>query len=198
MLTPELTKDFWSYMQKEFGSSIVQKDEALLMEVAGSFLETLKIQNKEHFMKDFVTTLYKTIYIPFVIGDDKNDRWPLWNQIRVCVHEHQHIVQGNRDGWCEFGVRYTTSSSFRAGYEAEAFGSDLEMEFYRTGAIFDIGQRSSVLKDYGCSADDIDMAKQILTIRSEVVLQGAISNISTIKAIKWLDHYIPDLCFVNK
>lgn len=197
MLTSDLVKNFWLYMQKEFDSIIEQKDESFIMKLSATFLDVFHIQDKEIFMKNFVTTLYKTIYIPFHIGDDKDDHWLLWNQVRVCVHEHQHIVQGERDGWGEFGVRYTTSSSFRAGYEAEAFGCDMEMEFYRTGEIFDIDQRASILKGYSCSESDIDMVKQMLTMRADVVSQGVITNVSTIRAINWLDQFIPDLRFPN-
>lgn len=192
MLTPELTKAFWAYMQNEFGSSVEEKNDALVMEVAADLLAVLKIQDKEQFMKNFVTTLYKTIYIPFEIGVE-DDRWTLWNQVRVCVHEHQHIVQGERDGWVTFCSSYLTSSLCRAGYEAEAYGSDLEMEFWRTEDILDINQRVASLKSYGCSDEDIEQARQMLEIRADVVVQGVVANPSSIKAIAWLEENVPGL-----
>lgn len=194
MLTPELTKAFWAHMQNEFGSSVEEKNDAAVMEVAAALLDALNIQDKEHFMKDFVTTLGKVIYIPFEIGVVGPDsRWQLWNQVRVCVHEHQHVVQGEREGWVTFGSRYLTSSSFRAGYEAEAYGCDLEMEFWRTEDILDIGQRVSMLKDYGCKPEDIEQAKQMLTIRAGVVAQGVVENLASVKAITWLETNVPGL-----
>lgn len=196
MLTPELTKAFWAHMQSEFGSSVEEKNDALVMQAAAQLLDALKIQDKEQFMKDFVTTLFKTIYIPFKIGIE-DGRWSLWSQVRVCVHEHQHVIQGGRDGWPEFCSRYLTDSSFRAGYEAEAFGSDMEMEFWRQGTAFNISdfakERPWVLKSYGCSDADIEQAVQMLTIRAGVVSQGAVANPSTIKAIEWLEKNVPDL-----
>lgn len=192
MLTPQNVKDFWAYMQSRFGSVVVSKNESEVMRVAAALLDTLDIQDKETFMKNFVTTLGATVYIPFQIGMEEG-RWPLWGQVRVCVHEHQHILQGRRDGWLAFGSKYLTSSSFRAGYEAEAFGCDLEMEFWRTGQIIDIDQRASVLKSYGCSDADIDMVKQMLTIRAGVVGSGAVETRSAQIAIEWLETNVEEI-----
>lgn len=186
MITSQLVKDFWSYMQGVFGSCVEQKNEAAIMTIAAALLNTLKIQNKDQFMRGFVTTLYNTIYIPFEIGIN-DERWDLWDQICVCVHEHQHIEQGERDGWVTFVSRYLTSSSYRASYEAEAYGCNLEMEFWRTGKIIDIGARVSSLKNYGCKDDDIEMAKHILDFRAEVVSKGVVENKSSVTAIEWLD-----------
>lgn len=194
MLTSETTKNFWAYMQSEFGSSVEEKNNSAVMKAAAALLDVLDIQDKEQFMKDFVTTLYKTIYTPFKIGiEEPASRWSLWSQVRVCVHEHQHVVQGEREGWPTFCSRYLTSSSYRAGYEAEAYGCDLEMEYYKTGQILDIDQRVSMLKDYGCKDVDIEQAKQMLLLRSEIVKQGVVENMATVKAIDWLNTHVPDL-----
>lgn len=194
MITPELVKEFWAFMQNEFGSSVEEKNDALVMQVAAELLNVLDIQDKEMFMKSFVTTLYKTIYIPFEVGVEGPDgRWSLWGQIRVCVHEHQHIVQGERDGWPEFVARYLGSSSYRAGYEAEAYGCDLEMEYWRTGTIIDVDRRSATLKEYGCTPEDIEMAKQMMIIRSEVVSHGVVESVASTKAIEWLEAHVDGL-----
>lgn len=192
MLTPELTQTFWTRMQSEFGSSVEEKNQAAVMQAAAALLDLLDIQHKDRFMKDFVTTLYKTIYIPFKIGVE-DGRWDLWSQVRVCVHEHQHVVQGEREGWPVFCTRYLTSSSYRAGYEAEAFGCDMEMEFWRTGSILDIAQRCSVLRDYGCTTADIEMAEQMLNIRADVIKQGVIENQASVVAVAWLETNVSGL-----
>jgi hypothetical protein len=192
MLTDPSVRDFWAFMQKTYGSNAEQKSKSVLMNLVADVLGAAEFVNKDEFMKNFVTTLYKTIYIPFAIGE-VDTGWSLWNQVRVCVHEHQHIEQGERDGWGVFAARYLTSSSFRAGYEAEAFGSDLEMEFWRTGSILDIDQRVSTLKSYGCSAADIDQAKEMLTRRSDVVKLGIILNQTSQVAIGWLESHVTDL-----
>ncbi|MCK7535239.1 MAG: hypothetical protein MZV63_31760, partial [Marinilabiliales bacterium] len=32
--------------------------------------------------------------------------WSLWGQVAVCVHEHQHVEQLDRDGWLKFAGKY--------------------------------------------------------------------------------------------
>jgi hypothetical protein len=186
-------------MQKEFGFTVVQKDDSELMKVVGTLLDIFGVQDKEQFMKDFVTTIGKTIYPCFKIGEPTHDdRWSLWAQVRVCVHECQHVVQGGREGWATFDSRYVTSSSFRAGYEAEAYGADMEMEWWRLGpSRFDpykfAQDRPQSLKNYGCKEAEIEQAIQTLTIRAGIVFQGAIETQASQVAIPWLEANVPGL-----
>jgi hypothetical protein len=197
MLTPELTVAYWDFMKKEFGATVVQKEGSELMQVAATLLSALGIQDKEQFMKDFVTTLGRTIYIIFEVGVE-TPRWPLWNQVRVCVHECQHVVQGEREGWATFDSRYVTSSSFRAGYEAEAYGADMEMEWWRLGpSRFDpykfAQDRPQSLKNYGCKEAEIEQAVQMLTIRAGLVSQEVVETKAAQVAILWLEKNAPGL-----
>jgi len=194
--SPDTVKSFWDYMQQEYSSKIVAKDESAVMKVAATLLDTLNIQDKEQFMQNFVTTLHRTIYIPFDLGES-HPQWSLWGQIRVCVHEHQHIEQGDRDGWATFSTRYVTSSSFRASYEAEAYGCDMEMEQWRLGSRFDPHKyaidRPRSLKSYGCSSEDIEQARQILSIRAGFVAQNLVETRASQRAIQWLNQHAPNL-----
>lgn len=197
-LTPAQVKAFWAHMQNEFGATVEEKNDALVMQVAAQLLDALKIQDKEQFMKDYVTTLYKTIYIPFEIGVEGADgRWSLWSQVRVAVHENQHVVQGEREGWPVFGSRYLTDSSYRAGYEAECYGCDMEMEYWRLGAVFDPHkfalERALGLKSYGCTDADIEQAQQMLSMRADLIVQGVIETKAAQIAIPWLEKNVPDL-----
>jgi len=185
VLTPALVTAYWVHMQKEFGFHIVPKSSSELMKAVAGILNLLSVQDQEVFMTRYVTTLHKTIYPPFEVSVE-SALWPLWKQVRVCAHECTHIVQGERDGWPTFDARYLTSSSFRAGYEAEAFGCDLEMEFWYTGQILDIAQRAAGLKAYACSAEDIHMAELMLRLRAEIVKQGAVETKAAQVAIAWL------------
>lgn len=199
MLTPELTIAFWDFMQKEFNANVVQKDSSELMKVVATLLVVFGVQDKEQFMKDFVTTIGKTIYPCFKIGETTPDgRWPLWAQVRVCVHECQHVVQGGREGWATFDSRYVTSSSFRAGYESEAYGADMEMEWWRLGpSQFDpykfAQDRPQSLKNYGCKEAEIEQAIQMLTIRAGLVSQEVVETKAAQVAIPWLEKNVPGL-----
>ena len=200
-LTPELVRTFWLAHTTQFKASVKKKDQSTLMQDVAKVLGELKIQDPWVFLKDFVTTLSfgplggNTIYVPFEIGDESTG-WTLWNQIRVCTHECQHLVQAEREGWAEFDVKYVTSSSCRAGYEAEAFGSEIELEHWRSDK-FDIDQfvqyRPNVLQLYSCSDADIQTAREILTARAMVTKQGAVECKSALIAIGWLNTYVPDL-----
>jgi len=181
-------------MQTTFGSSVVEKDQAMVMKLTAALLGGLGIMDPAHFMHNFVTTLGKTIYIPFELGvEGEGGLWSLWSQVRVCVHEHQHVVQADREGMPVFGSRYLTSPSYRAGYEAEAFGCDMEMEFWRTGTILDVAQRCAVLQDYGCKPEDIEQAAAMLEVRAGVVGQGVVENQASITAIAWLEANVTGL-----
>jgi len=197
-LTPDLVKAFWAHMTGELGATVEEKNSSAVMQAAAVLLDALNIQDKEQFLKDFVTTLVCTIYTPFKVGEVAPDgRWSLWSQLRVCVHECQHVVQGEREGWATFGSRYLSSSSWRAGYEAEAFGCDLEMEYWRQGEAFDVvafaQDRPEVLRSYGCDQADIDQAQAQLLIRAGVVQAGVVENKATQLAIAWLEANAPGL-----
>lgn len=187
---------FWAYMSEAYGSTIVPKATASEMKLVAAFLDALKIQDEETFMKRFTTTIGKRVYTPFEIGVP-NEFYSLWGQVRVCVHEHQHVEQGEREGWAEFDIKYVTSASFRAGFEAEAFGCDMEMEYWHQGSALNLEQfaqdRPLVLKSYGCSDEDIEQARQMLSIRAGVIGQGVIETASARRAIAWLETFAPQL-----
>lgn len=198
MLTPELTQAFWAHMLKEFDASVVQKGDSDLMKVVATVLDAFSVQDKEQFMLDFVTTLGRAIYIPFKIGIVGKGRWSLWAQARVCGHECGHVMQGNREGWATYDSRYVTSSSFRAGYEAECYGIDMELEFWRLGSSgFDpfrfAQERPLSLKNYGCKEAEIEQAQQMLTIRAGLVAQGVVETRAAQVAIPWLEANVSGL-----
>lgn len=191
----KLVKSFWDYMSAEYGSTVVPKADSELMKLVAGFLDVVDIQDDEVFMKRFTTTLGKRIYIPFELGDPSRD---LWGQIRLCVHEHQHIEQGQREGWITFGGRYLTSPSFRANYEAEAYGCDMELEYWHRGANFDPkaygAKRVENLELYGCSPEDMEQAQQTILIRAGVLMQSGLENKCSQLAIAWLNEHAPELC----
>jgi hypothetical protein len=186
---------FWEYMQGEYGSEVIPKADSELMKLVAKFLDVAGIQDDETFMTRFTTTLHNNIYVPYEIGGSTRR---LWSQIRTCVHEHQHIEQGEREGWITFGGRYLTSPSFRANYEAEAFGCDMELEYWRQGQGFDPHaygtRRVEVLKMYGCKPEHIEQAKQTISLRADVLLQGGVENKCSQLAMAWLNEHAPELC----
>jgi hypothetical protein len=194
MLTSKIVTSLWGSMEKKFGSSTLQKDDSLLMSAVADILSVSGIpglQEKEKFLHGFVTTIGKRIYITFEVGNESTG-WDLWSQIKVCVHEHQHVIQGGRDGWITFCRRYMMSPTYRASYEAEAYGCDMEMEYWRTGNILDSAELANKLVAYGCGEEDVEMARRILDIRADMLKCGGIENMSSIAAIEFLESMLVD------
>lgn len=193
--TPQCVRDFWAHMQKEYGSIIVPKADSEVMKLVAGLLNLIDIQDDDVFMKRFTTTLGNRIYIPFEIGVP--GIYDLWDQICVCVHEHQHIVQGQREGWMTFGSRYLVSPSYRANYEAEAYGCNMELEFWHAGAGFNpylYGiRRVEGLKNYGCKPEHIEQAKQTINLRANLLTLGGVENETTQCALAWLNEHAPEL-----
>ena len=101
------------------------------------FLSRINVLDKDEFLRRYTTTIGKRIYTPFDVGVP-DERYDLWRQISVCVHEHQHVEQLLRDGWLKFAGRYLVSSAARAAYEAEAFRCNMELHYWRYGEIPDL------------------------------------------------------------
>jgi len=189
--TPHGVREFWKYMTGEYRSEIVQKDDSALMSIAGSFLDMTSIVDKDRFMAGFVTTIGRTIYIPFEIGV-ATEQFSLWGQVRVCAHEHVHIDQGDRDGWLTYGAKYLGSRTSRAVYEAEAYGCDMEMEHWRNPENFDprryAAQRAKSIKSYGCNDSHVDTIRRILEIRASIIsLRGCYETRAAQRSTTWLD-----------
>ena len=199
----ELVRRFWAAMLDHYDAVTCQKSHSELMALAAEALAVLGIQSKDTFLTNFVTTICTfsdVIYTPFEVGADL-ERWPAWSQIRVCCHECQHVVQAKREGWVKFDSLYLASSSFRAGFEAEAFGTDMEMECWADPAFDPLAfaqSRPAVLKSYGCSDADIEQAVAALTIRASMVKAGAVETDAAKTAIAWLEANVPELQEVTR
>ncbi len=190
-IQPDEVVSFWRHMQERFGTTTVNKDDAVEMQIIAGVLDTLGILDKERFLKSFTTTLGRKIYTPFEVGS-ANDVWDLWDQVVVCVHEHQHVVQHDREGRA-FEVSYVADRAARARFEAEAYRSNLEMHFWRYGATRRSRPLAELLHDYGCRPEDVEIAAHSLALANVSVRRGAVLNEATRAALDWLDRHVPQL-----
>jgi hypothetical protein len=190
-IQPQEVVSFWRHMQERFGTTTVNKDDAVEMQIIASVLDTLGILDKERFLKSFTTTLGRKIYTPFEVGTP-NDGWDLWDQVVVCVHEHQHVVQHDREGLA-FEVSYVADRAARARFEAEAYRSNLEMHFWRFGHPMRSRPLADLLHDYGCRPEDVEIAAHSLALANVSVRRGAVLNESTRAALDWLDSHAAHL-----
>ncbi len=187
-----LVRAFWAHMTQRFQTKVVSKSSAAEMAFVSSFLDQLGIVDKDHFLRDYATTISRRIYLPFEPGVP-SAAWPLWEQIVVGVHEHQHVVQSDDLGFVVFGARYLTNKAQRARFEAEAYRSTLEMSWWRFRSLPDPAALAQKLAGYGVDALDIKVTAAYLAASAASIKQGAIVNRSSAVALAWLNQHAPEL-----
>ena len=178
-------------MQDHYRTTVVNKRDALEMQLVAQALDALGIQSRDRFLRNFTTTLGRRIYTPFEVGSPRGG-WDLWSQVVICVHEHQHVVQHDREG-LSFEVSYLADRAARARWEAEAYRSNLELHFWRYGTTPSARRISEVLGDYGCRPEDVDVAAKSLALSAVSIRKGAVINEATHVALGWLDEHVPRL-----
>jgi hypothetical protein len=190
-IQPEEVWAFWRFMQDHYRTTVVNKRDALEMQLVAQALEALGIQSRDRFLRNFTTTLGRRIYTPFEVGSPRGG-WDLWSQVVICVHEHQHVVQHDREG-LSFEVSYLADRAARARWEAEAYRSNLELHFWRYGTTPSARRIAEVLGDYGCRPEDVDVAAKSLALSAVSIRKGAVINEATHVALGWLDEHVPRL-----
>ena len=190
-IQPEEVWAFWRFMQDHYRTTVVNKRDALEMQLVAQALDALGIQSRERFLRNFTTTLVRRIYTPFEVGSPRGG-WDLWSQVVICVHEHQHVVQHDREG-LSFEVSYLADRAARARWEAEAYRSNLELHFWRYGTTPSARRMAEVLSDYGCRPEDVDVAAKSLALSAVSIRKGAVINEATHVALGWLDEHVPRL-----
>ena len=114
------------------------------------------------------------------------------------VRERPNVnVQHDREG-LSYEVSYLADRAARARWEAEAYRSNLELQFWRTGTTPSAQRTASVLKDYGCRDEDIEVTAKSLALSALSVRKGAVINEATHVALGWLDEHVPRLRFKQR
>lgn len=183
--TPHRTIVFWNAMCKRYGTRVIPKRDAVEMRLAGRGLELLRIMTHERFMSRYTTVWGTRIYPWFTIG--RGDADSLWKQIVVCTHEHQHVEQFRREGLPRYAARYGLSTRERARLEAEAYCCNFELHWWRTGELLDPDSVSKILFDYGCSQDDVDLARREYEACRVRLENGELRNAASLAAIELLE-----------
>lgn len=185
-VTPEQVKAFWAFMSDKYGTSAKSKIDADEMKVVSQVLGTLGIVDQKAFMSRFVTTIGKTIYIPFTIGE-ANETWSLWGQIQVCAHEHQHVIQAIQAGEAMFFARYLLDKTYRATYEAEGYRTNMALTWWATKAKPDITPYIKSIKSYGIDQPNVDFFERVLAMSIPVIKAGGVPDEAARVTIKWLE-----------
>jgi hypothetical protein len=190
-LTPEEVRAFVAHMTSHFEATLVDKGDAKEMKLVGELLDKLGILDKDEFLENYATTIRSKLYLPFTPGVEEGN-WTLWNQLVTVAHECQHVVQHRRDGLA-YEVGYVTDTSARARHEAEAYLTNLELRYWREGAIPTPRRFAEKLASYGCTEQDILWAAKYMTLVAETVKLGGVVTEAGAVALDWLDENAPDL-----
>lgn len=181
----------WTELEDEYRTRVVAKEDAAEMRIAAVTLSRLGIADTETFLKNSATTIGRRIYVPFDVGVPKAG-WDLWTQVVVCAHEHQHVVQRDREG-VMYDLSYVVDPAARARLETECFVSDLELTFWRYGRLPKVEQYLDRMAMYALREVDLRVAMKSLEIAAVAVRQGAVVNQASKSAIAWLDANVPHL-----
>jgi hypothetical protein len=188
-LTPALVIDLYQHMQRVYHTRVVQKGDSGAMAAAAWALDLMGIQDKQTFMTRYATTIGRTIYLPFVVGET-GDLQELARQIAVCAHEHQHVEQYEVGKW-RWQWAYMTDASARARYEAEAYAVNLEMAYWYDGTRLDPRALALKLRHYRCGAADVEVAARMLAASAAIAWRGGVAHATSRCAIAWLEAHAP-------
>jgi len=184
ILAPNDVIALWDHLGAHFGGRVVHKQDAREMLVIARALDMLGVLDQQDFLDRYTTTIWESIYTPFVVGTP-SPRYPLISQAIVGPHEFQHIVQHQRDPM-GFTPKYLASSACRAGFETEALGTTMEIEWFLLGYVTPAAVRAKMLRDYACSADDIEVTRIPLEMRQQVIKRGGVETESGKVSIAFL------------
>ena len=171
----------WNGMLGYFGATVIKKSDDAAMKTVAMFLELLKIQDHDTFLKSWAITLDKKIYLPFTPGvieppvripsnSARPDGISLEQQLVMLCHELAHVIQ-----WRDplFIARYISSTAHRTEYETNAIRAEMEAYYSLYGSLPPVDIFVNPLKAYGCKAADLRVAKKALTILSISIEKGA-------------------------
>ena len=190
--TPVHVTALWDALRERYGTRIIDKSSATETKLVGWFLERIGVLDAKSFLERFTTTIGRRIYVPFTLGTP-TPRHSLWSQMVVCVHEHQHVEQQNRDGQLSFTLRYLASQAARAAYEADAYRCNLELYYWHTGQLPSPRELAERLRSYGVRDADIDVAETTLIAAARTVKAGGLITPAAKFAIAWLRQHAPEL-----
>jgi len=189
--TPEQVKAFWDHMCGKYGSTVVSKADAEEMKLIAKALELIGILDADKFLNQFTTTIGSKIYTPFEVGVESS-KHDLWNQMVICAHEHQHVIQAQTIG-VEFATRYLIDPTWRAVYEGEAYRVSMTLLAWRNGKVPPVTGYVKVIESYGVEGASQQFFKKYLEMSRATLKAGGIPDEAAKVAIDWLNEHTPQL-----
>lgn len=188
MPTSDEVRGLWASLRSTYTSEVASKADSETMRLVAHALNAMGVLDAGDFLERFTTTIGRTIYVPFEVGV-ATERHTLWRQVVICVHEHVHIDQLDREGEVAFSLRYLLDPEARATYEAEAMRANVELRYWLDGQVHDLAKLAGNLRYYGCRSQDVDLARRLLEMSARIVRRGGVANRASQLAIDWLEQH---------
>lgn len=184
-INKEFVQDFYEDMKKKYKATYVHKDKSSTMSIVAWFLDKMGILDKKAFLNNFTTTINKTIYHPFTIGEGDEDE--LWSQIKTLVHEVIHIEQGREEGFTRYAYDYLFDKDKRARYEAEAYRSGMVLDWGRFKMFVEPKNIAEKLYSYGLEKKHVEFAEEFLKKSIPSIKAGAIFHEVVLYSLQYLE-----------
>jgi len=194
--TAQDVTEFWDYMCSRHGVTAIDEADPKQARIVDGVLDAMGVFGKHEFRKHYSTTVlssFRGIYIPFKPGVLCED-YDLWQQMRVCVHEIDHVTQADLKRELGYSWDYLTNHASRAAYEGDAFRSDVEMEWRYRGRLLYPYVLSIRLIHYNCTSLDCENIEKKLEDCMPVIKSDTLTEPASKEAAVWLDERYGRAC----
>jgi hypothetical protein len=185
-ITKKLVKDFYRYMLRKQGVSLVKRD-SIQMAIISSAIDLLGVADEDDFLDSCGIAIGRRqpfVYLPFEAGVFSTARQGMV-QIASLPHELHHIEQ-NREDRSNQG-KYLLRRGHRAFQEAEAIHVEMELwHWYLPRHRFAINRAAARLRMYQLRNSDIGVVKRQLAMAKRDVERGIVTHPVSKTAIRWL------------
>lgn len=178
------------HLSKVFDSRVAQRTDAPEYQLVRHVVEaaTLGKVDIEELLENYSQTIGPLVYLAPKHTADPD------LLMSVAVHEHEHVVQWQRDH-LRMSWLYITETEGRAAYEAKAYASQMEFQHARFGAVPSLEELTLPLEGaaYMLGHDDIKLARGMLVQRATAASHGHYAGASALEAIAWAKTHAPSL-----
>lgn len=187
IIRPLDVADFWATLQHRYGTTRLNRNDSTDMQFLAGALDTLGIMDKKTFMENCVTTIGRRMWTPFEPGVPVGP-WDLWTQIRVAVHEHNHVVLDDQEPALNYETRYIGEPPYRARVEALCYRCEAALEYRYLRHEMDPEEIARVLREgYALPEADAAFVVQVLRTGMESIRRGALPSPVLQFSVAWLD-----------
>jgi hypothetical protein len=180
-----------------FSFRIERKDQSEVLRICAEVLDACGIQEKEHFLAGFITTLPtlpliltgpedSVIFAPFDLGDESSGYSLRTQHDIILCHEPVHSWRIRRmikacgsanAGKLLFAGFYLADEMQRAIWEAEAYGTALELAWLRGEPYPTTQSLADHLYGYSCSRTAVGVCRAALESYQLTVDEGGLSPV---------------------